>query len=104
MDNGKLLGRYFLDGEAEDVGVLEAYAREQDDSGAQDVGRVVAAPEACFDDGHLDLRVGECRQRGGGDRLELSRADPLGGGPDPAESRLEIHGAAVDPDSLVPGA
>ena len=82
MDNSELLRRDLLDRLAEDVGVLEPDVRQQDDPGAEDVRRVVAAAEAGLDDGDVDLRVGERGQRGSGDRLELRRADLLRRRPD----------------------
>ena len=47
-------------------------------------------PSAGLDDGRLRLRGGELGERGGGQHLELRRADGLGGGAHAAERRFEI--------------
>ena len=78
MDNSKLLGRNLLDRLAEHVGVLEPDVGEQNDARADHVGRVVAPAEPGLDDRDVDMRIGERSEGGGGDRLELRRADALG--------------------------
>ena len=98
----ELLRRDRLERVAEDVRVVEPDVREEDDACAQDVRRVEAAAEPGFDDGNVDLRVGEGGERGGGHDLELRGVEPLRRRPDSRDGLLEVRLGAVEPDPLAP--
>ena len=72
--DGEFLGCDRLERVAEDLGVVEPDVREEHDAGSKDVRRVVAAAEPGLDDGNVDARVRERRERGSRDDLELRRA------------------------------
>ena len=93
MDNSKLLDRNLLDRVAEHVGVLEPDVREQDDARADDVRCVVPAAEPGLDDRDVDACLGERVEGGGGDRLELRRADALGRRANARERRGQVRRA-----------
>ena len=84
--------------------MLEGDVREDDDARVEDVGRVVPPAEAGLDDGDVDLGGRELGERGGGQRLELGRADRLG-----RRSRTRARAASrsasspADADPLGPG-
>jgi hypothetical protein len=100
VSNCQLLFRDLLDRVAEYLGVLERDVREQDDLGLDDVGCVEPSPQPGLDDGDVDLSVAELRQRGGGQRLELRRAELLRGRANPRDGPLEGGRITIQP--LVP--
>ncbi len=72
--DGELLVRDRLERVAEHVRVVEPDVRQEHDARSKDVRRVVAAAEPGLDDGNVDARVGERRERGSRDDLELRRS------------------------------
>ena len=82
--------------------MLEADVREQDDGRVDDVRRVETSAEPGLDDGRVDLALGEVRERSRGERLELRRADGLGGCAHTRDRAFEGVGVGVEP--LVPAA
>ena len=90
-DDGELLRRDLLPGVAEHVGVLEPDVGQQDDSAAENVGRVEPAAEARLDDGDVDFTGGELGERGRAQRLELRRLLCLGLRPHALDRSLEVH-------------
>ncbi len=85
---------------AELLGVLEPDVREHDHRRAEDVRRVQPPAEPRLDHGRVDPLLGEVRERGGGQRLELRRTDPLRRGPDARDRAFEALRVGVEP--LVP--
>ena len=79
LRDGELLPRDRLARLAEDVRVLEPDVRQEDDRRVEDVRRVEPAAEAGFDRGRVDALRRELGQRRRRQRLELRRADALGG-------------------------
>ena len=82
--------------------MLERDVREDDDSGVEHVGRVVAPTEPRFDDGDIDLLRRELGEGGGGQHLELRGA--VGVRPDTREGLVEVGVGSVDLDPLRPAA
>ena len=102
MRDRELLGGDLVARVAEDVGVLEADVRQQDDGRVEDVRRVEAAAEPGLDDGGVDFALGEVCERGGRERLELRRGDGLRGGAHARDRSLERVRVGVE--ALVPAA
>ncbi len=102
LRDGELLARDLLARVAEDVGVLEADVREQDDGGIDDVRRVEPAAESRFHDGGIDASLREVRERGGRQRLELRGVRRFGRAADLCDRALERVGIGVE--ALVPAA
>ena len=76
-DDRELLRGDRLPRVAEHIGVIERDVRQHDDTGAEDVGRVMPPAEARLDDGDVDPVRGELGERGRGQHLELRRRQPL---------------------------
>ena len=89
----ELLARDLLARVAEDVGVLEADVRQQDDARVDDVRRVEPAAESGLDDGGVDTALGEVRERGRGQRLELRRVRRSAAGRTRATARSNVSGS-----------
>src|SRR3954469_25175397 len=100
MSNSKLLARDLLERVAEYLGVLERNIGEQNDLRADDVRRVEPTPEAGFDDGHLDVSVGEVEKRGRCQHLELRGPDLLRGVANARDGPFEARWITIQP--LVP--
>jgi hypothetical protein len=84
--------------------VVERNVRQHDDARAQHVRRIVAAAEPGLHDSNVDLRLGECEQRCGGQCFELRRAELDGLRLHARDGVLEVRLLAADPDSLAPAA
>src|SRR6478752_3016601 len=102
MDNSKFFDSNLLDRLAEHVGVLEPDVGEKNDARVDYVGRVVAPTEPGLDDRNVDMGIGERREGGGADRLELGRVDTLCRRANAGERRQKVGRVAVDPDPLAP--
>ena len=100
--NRELLSGDLLPRAAEDIGVIEADVRQQDDARVDHVRRVMASAEARLDHGDVDLLLSELRECRRGEDLELrrafrARANALDGG-------FEARVLAGDLDALAPAA
>ena len=90
LDDRELLGRDLGARLPEDVRVVEANVRQQDDVRAEDVRRVEPATETRLDDRDVDLARGELGEGGCADRLELRRPLRLRLRPDASDRGLEV--------------
>src|SRR5512132_817809 len=100
----ELLPGDLLTSVAQYVGVFERDVREQDDLGVDHVRRVEPTAEPGLDHGDIDFTPGELGECGGGQDLELRRAERFGGRTDSTDRPLEVRFGAVDPDPLRPPA
>ncbi len=82
--------------------MLEADVRQQDDGCVDDVRRVEASAEPCLDDRRADAAVGEVREGGCRQRLELRRVYGFGRAADRGDGTLERLGIGVE--ALMPAA